>query len=73
MTNGHHNITNQHNHVGADTIRPRNLLNLIAAYFVGCGDLDAPMPRQRHEIFEKARFADRRRKLRSPFKNPHKF
>ena len=23
---------------GADIIRPRNLLNLIAAYFVGCGD-----------------------------------
>ena len=39
MTNDYHNITNQHNRVGADTIRPRNLLNLIAAYFVGCGDL----------------------------------
>ena len=38
MTNGHHNITNQHNHVGADTIRPRNLHNLIATHFVGYGD-----------------------------------
>ena len=37
---------------GADTIRPRNLLNLIAAYFVGRGDLDAPMPHKRHKILE---------------------
>ena len=36
----------------ADTIRPRNPYNLIAAYFVGCGDPDAPLPRERHEIPE---------------------
>ena len=33
---------------------------------VGCGDLDAPMPRQRHETFGKAHFADRRGELCSP-------
>ena len=73
MINGYRNITNQHNHVGADIIRPRNPHNLIAVHFVGCGDLDAPLPRERHKIFVKAYFADRRGKLCSPFKNPHKF
>ena len=29
---------------------------------------DAPLPRERHEIFGKARFADRRGELRSPFR-----
>ena len=24
----------------------------VAIHFVGCGDLDAPMPRERHEILE---------------------
>ena len=41
--------------------------------FVGCGDPDAPMPRQRHEIFGKVCFAYRRGELRSPIENPHKF
>ena len=39
MINGYRNITNRHNHVGADIIRPRNPHNLIAVHFVGCGDL----------------------------------
>ena len=32
-------IANQHNLVVANIIRPRNSYNLIAAYFVGVGDL----------------------------------
>ena len=46
----------------------RNPHNFIDMWLVGCGDLDAPLPRKRHEIFGKARFADRRGELRSPFK-----
>ena len=34
---------------------------------VGCGDLDTPLPRKRHETFGKAHFADRRSELCSPF------
>lgn len=44
------NIANQHNLVGADIILPRNLYNLIAAYFVGVGDLDDPLTRERHDM-----------------------
>ena len=44
------NIANQHNLVGADIIRPRNSYNLIAAYFVGVGDLDDPLTRERHDM-----------------------
>ena len=44
------NIANQHNLVGADIIRPRNPYNPIAAYFVGVGDLDDPLTRERHDM-----------------------
>jgi len=44
------NIANQHNLVGADIILPRNPYNLIAAYFVGVGDLDDPLTRERHDM-----------------------
>ena len=43
-------IANQHNLVGADIILPRNPYNLIAAYFVGVGDLDDPLTRERHDM-----------------------
>ena len=51
LTQPSFNITNQHNSVGADIIRPRSLHNFIDSHLVGCGDLDAPMSRQRHEFF----------------------
>ena len=35
--------------VVADIIRQRNSRNFINTHLVGCGDLDAPMPRERHE------------------------
>ena len=44
------NIANQHNLVRADIILPRNPYNLIAAYFVGVGDLDDPLTRERHDM-----------------------
>ena len=44
-------VINQHNIVGADIIRPRSLHKFIDSQLVGCGDLDAPMSRQRHEFF----------------------
>ena len=44
-------VINQHNIVVADIIRPRGLHNFIDSQLVGCGDLDAPMSRQRHEFF----------------------
>jgi len=43
-------IANQHNLVEADIIRPRNPYNPIAAYFVGVGDLDDPLTRERHDM-----------------------
>ena len=54
--NGYRNIINLHNRVGADIIRPRSLYKFINAHFVGCGDLDAPLPLERHGIFD---FTDR--------------
>ena len=44
------NIANLHNSVGADIIRPRNPYNPIAAYFVGVGDPDDPLTRERHDM-----------------------
>ena len=41
----------------ADIICPRTSHNFIDVQLVGCGDLDAPLPRKRHEIFN---FTDRR-------------
>ena len=51
LTQPSFNITNQHNSVGADIIRPRSLHKFIDSHLVVCGDLDAPMSRQRHEFF----------------------
>jgi len=52
MINNHHNITNRHNRAGADNIRPRTPRNFSGVQLVGCGDLDAPLPRERHKIPE---------------------
>ena len=40
-------------------------MNFLAC-IVECGNLDAPLPRQRHDIFVKVYSADRRGELRSP-------
>ena len=50
VISSHSNIAIRHNYVGADIIRPRNLYNFIAAYFVGVGDLDDPLARERHDM-----------------------
>ena len=39
LTQPNFNITNQHNSVGADIIRPRSLHKFIDSQLVGCGDL----------------------------------
>ena len=44
----------------------REICMNFLARIAECGELDAPLPRERHDIFVKVYSADRRGELRSP-------